>query len=328
MAKDYYQVLEVNRDASEDEIQKAYRRLARKYHPDIADDKEQATKKFQEIQQAYDVLSDQKKRSLYDSYGPNFEQMAGAPFGQGPGGQQMDIDLNDLFGRGGPFGGNSGGGRGGFEDILRQFGGGFQPGQQGFGPEGFPQQQAQAAPMDLDIQQESTISFHAAVKGGQHAITLQRPGSKAEEFKFKIPAGIESGKKIRLRGQGRQDPQSGRKGDLLIRIKVAPHPCYQRSGNHLHLRLPIHVSEAIRGGKIDVPTPHGTIAVTIPAGSSSHKTLRLKSMGVKPEKGTPGDLLIELEITVPKLNDELLEKLIGPLAVEEAAVDIRRDIRW
>ncbi len=338
MAKDYYRVLGIERGASAEEIQKAYRSLARKYHPDIAEDKDAAKQKFQEVQQAYDVLSDEKKKQMYDRYGADFEQMGGHPFGGGGGGgQQMDIDLNDLFGAGGPFGGNAGGG---FEDILKQFGGGFAPGQSGFGGfdphqdprhagRGSGQRHAQQtqAPPNLDLQQEVTVSFHTAVIGGQHQIALQR-GSKVEEFTFKVPAGIEDGKKIRLRGQGISDPHSGQKGDLLIKINVAPHPCYRRSGKNLLVQLPIHYSEAARGAKVDLPTPHGTISITIPPGSSSHKTLRLKSMGVKTEQGPDGDLLVELQIVVPEQRDGAYEESLESLSQLESEMPIRNEIRW
>ena len=267
MAEDYYKILGVSRDASDEEIQKAYRKLARKYHPDLTDDKEAAKRNFQKVQQAYDVLSDKKKRDMYDQLGPDFERYAaaGAGPGAGPGGQQMDIDLNDLFRGGSPFGGGGSAsfGGGGFEDILRQFGGG------GFGQAGTT---GQAGPMptpDLDIQQEVTVPFSTIVLGGQHQITLQRGSGKTEELQFKVPAGIEDGKKIRLRGQGRF--YEGQRGDLLIKVKSAPHPVYRRQGMNLLVELPITFTEAALGAKVDLPTPHGTISVTIPAGSSSGK---------------------------------------------------------
>ena len=187
MAEDYYKILGVDRSASEDEIHKAYRKLARKYHPDLTDDKEFAKRQFQQVQQAYDVLSDEKKREMYDQLGPDFEQYsaAGARGGGGGGGQQMDIDLNDLFRGGTPFGngGASGFGGGGLDDILRQFGGGFgQAGAAGYG-----QPQPPAPTPDLDIQQEVVVPFSTIVLGGQHQILLQRQSGKTEELRFKVP---------------------------------------------------------------------------------------------------------------------------------------------
>ncbi len=325
MPADYYKTLGVDRSASTEDIQKAYRKLARKHHPDLADDKEAAKQKFQEIQQAYDVLSDEEKRSLYDRFGPDFEKMAGAGAGPfGGGGGQMDIDLNDLFGSGGPFagGGSPFGGAGGqgagLEDILRQFGGGF--GQAG------PQTQAQPQPQqNLDLEESVTISFHNSVVGGQRQISVKRGSGKVEEFTFKIPAGIENGKKIRLRGQGQTDPRTGKQGDLLIKINVASHPHYWRKDKNLHVKLPITIAEATLGGKIDLPTPHGTIAVTIPPGSASGKTLRLKGMGIKTSSGD-GDLIIDLEIVVPtSLTDEQKQSL---REIAETMDNPRADLSW
>lgn len=319
MAEDYYKVLGVDRKASEDDIQKAYRRLARKHHPDMADDKEASKQKFQAVQQAYDVLSDSKKRSLYDQFGPDFEQVAAGH--QAGGGRQMDIDLKDLFGGGGPFAGGQGS-SGAFDDILRQFGGGFSQGgfAEGFGqtpnrqggrhPGGVPNE---PVPGSSDIQQEVTVSFNTAVLGGQHQMALKRGDGKVEEFKFKVPAGIEDGKKIRLRGQGRTDPRTGKPGDLLVKIRIAAHPVYQRKGSNLVVQLPISFSEAALGAKVDLATPHGTIAVTIPPASSSHKTLRLKGMGIQPAQGDSGDLLVELQIVAPQNLDSTQQDVLQSL---------------
>lgn len=288
MAEDYYKTLEVSRTASAEEIQKAYRRLARKYHPDLHEDekeKEKAKQRFQQIQSAYDVLSEPEKRELYDRYGENFQQMPqGSPFGggagaAGPGG--MEIDFSQLFGGGGP----------GFEQIFRQFGGApGGGGQRRRGPQ--PMQQ----PMDLDLEEEITVPFSVAVSGGEHQLSLTR-GGKTETLTIKIPKGIEPGKKIRLRRQGQVGP-GGTQGDLIVAVKVAPHPSYMRTGNQLHVKLPITVEEAVLGTKVDLPTPHGTITVTVPAGSSSGRVLRLKGMGV--HDGSKGDLLAEIEIVVPE----------------------------
>ena len=287
--EDYYKILGVSKDASADEIQKAYRKLARKFHPDLHADKEEkdrekAKQQFQKVQQAYDVLSDEKKRQMYDM-GPSFGQAGGGnpfggaggnPFGGGAGG----IDLSQMFG--------GGGGGGGFEDILRQMGGGG-------GPMGGRQQ---APPRrGSDIEKEITIPFATSVVGGQHQVSLQRTKSKVDKIDVKIPAGIESGKKIRLRGQGQSS--GGPAGDLLITVKIAPHPNYARKGLNLQISIPITLREAAEGATIDLPTPHGTVALKVPAGTSSGKSLRLKGMGVKaPSKS--GDLIATLQIAIPK----------------------------
>jgi DnaJ-class molecular chaperone len=316
MADDYYQLLGVSKNASEEEIQKAYRKQARKYHPDLhvdKDDKEKkkVTQKFQQIQQAYDVLSDKKKRQMYDQYGPQFEQMAGAggsPFGGGGGGGNPfgagGIDLGSLFGGGGP------GGAGGFEDILRQMGGGGG--------------RAQGPAKGKDIDQEITVPFATAILGGKHQVNLSR-GGKTERLDVTIPPGIESGKKIRLRGQGH--PGGAHPGDLLVTVKVAGHPVYARKGLNLMVEVPITIVEAVEGAKIDLPTPHGTVVLTVPAGTSSGKTLRLKGMGIK-SKDRSGDLLVTLQIGVPpEISDADREK-IGQLSEAWLSPDTREKLRW
>lgn len=289
--EDYYKVLGVAKNASADKIQKAYRKLARKYHPDLHADQEEkvrerAKQQFQKVQQAYDVLSDAKKRQMYDQLGPNFEQMGGGnPFGGGSnpfGGGAGGIDLSQVFGGGG----------GGFEDILRQMGGAGQMG---------PGRGRQAAPSKgRDVEQEITVPFATAVLGGQHQVSLQRNNGKVDKIDVKIPAGIDSGKKIRLRGQGQS--AGGPPGDLMITVNVAPHPNYTRKGLNLHVTVPITLMEAAEGAAIDLPTPHGTVSLKVPAGTSSGKSLRLKGMGIKGISSS-GDLIAVIQIMVP---DEVL----------------------
>ena len=316
MADDYYQILGVSRNASEDEIQKAYRKQARKFHPDLHADKDEkekkrVTQKFQQIQQAYDVLSDPKKRKMYDQFGPQFEQMGGGnpfggggnPFGGGGGGSQ--IDISQLFG-----------GAGGFEDLFRQMGGG--------GGRGGTRTAPQAAKGD-DIEQQITIPFAIAILGGKYQISVQRQNGSQERIAVAIPAGIESGKKIRLRGQG--EPGAAGAGDLLIKVDIAAHPKFARRGNNLAVDIPISLLEAAEGAKIDVPTPHGTVTLTIPAGTSSGKTFRLKGMGIK-GKDRNGDLLVTVQIHIPKeIDSEDLEQ-ISRLSQAWNSTDPRDQIRW
>jgi DnaJ-class molecular chaperone len=297
MAEDYYKTLGISKSATTGEIQKAYRKLARQYHPDRfvdSDDKERANAKqmFQKVQQAYDVLSDQNKRQLYDQYGEGFDQMAGGnPFAGagragGGGNPYGSFDFSQIFGGAGGAGGKGGGG---FEDILRQMGGGARRG----GPQAPP-----PPSKDLDIEKEITISFGVAVLGGKHQLRLTRPNGKVESIDIKIPAGIEQGQKIRLKGQGHSGPR-GASGDLMVKVKIAGHPKFTRTGLNLNLTVPITLREAAEGAKIDVPTPHGTVTLSVPPGSSSGKSLRLKGMGIRAKNGS-GDQYVTLQIVIPE----------------------------
>lgn len=316
--QDYYKILGVSKGASEDEIQKAYRKLARKYHPDLQgdDEKEQerAKQKFQKVQQAYDVLSDPKKRQMYDRMGPGFEQMGGNPFGgQNPFGGAGGIDLSQIFG--------GAGGGGGFEDIFRQMGGG--PGAMG----GRGGRRPQAPAKGSDTEQEITVAFATAVLGGQHQVSLQRRSGKVERIDVKIPPGIEANKKIRLRGQGNSGPGGGPAGDLLIKVKIAQHPNYSRKGMNLHVSVPITLVEAVEGAKIDIPTPHGTIAIKVPPRTTSGKPLRLKGMGIK-GKDRSGDLIATLQIAVPENASDSDLELIKQLDESWFDENLRSELTW
>ncbi len=316
MAEDYYKTLGVGRDASPEDILKAYRDLARKYHPDLNPENEQAKEKFQQVQNAFDVLNDTKKREMFDRYGSDFEA-AGAAAGPawqggGPqGGQGFDVNLEDLFG------GRGGGGGGGFADLFKQFG---QRGRQ--------QQRQPAAPArGANLRHELTVPFTTAVLGGEAQIAVRRSDGRAETIQVKIPAGISSGKKIRLRGQGEPSPNGGPDGDILIQLLVASHPHFQRQGKRLDVRVPITLAEAIAGAKVDVPSPHGTITLTVPPGTSSGSKLRVKGQGVPDEKGSPGDLFAELQIVLPKEMDEADRKQLCEV-VEKYSDNPRSKLRW
>ncbi|MEM7454590.1 MAG: DnaJ C-terminal domain-containing protein [Planctomycetota bacterium] len=320
MPDDYYRTLDVPRSASGDEIQKAYRRLARKYHPDLYADKsdaekDRATKKFQQIQQAYDVLGDAEKRQMYDQFGPEYERMRA-----GGGGQPFDF--SQVFGQGGPGGGP--GGMGSLEDLLRQFG--MQGGMGGMPPGGRPGGSPPGPRKGENLEQEITVAFGTSVLGGEHQVSVDR-ANKVETIAIKIPPGIESGKKIRVRGQGRRGFEGGERGDLMIRVKVAPHPVYTRSGLNLKVTVPITLKEAVEGAKVDLPTPHGTISMTVPAGTASGKSLRLKNMGIKtPQAG--GDIIATLQITMPaELSDED-RKLVEQLELAWNGQSPRDGLMW
>ena len=299
MADDYYKVLGVARGASEDEIRTAYRELARKHHPDLNPDDKGAKEKFQEVTKAFEVLSDEEKRKQYDQFGPAFESIGGGPgFGGGRGrgnpfgggGSNVEFDLNDLFG-----GGGAAGAGGGFADLFKQFGGGPQPRGRG------------AAPKQRgdDIAHELTIPFATAITGGEAAISLARSGGKTETLTVKIPAGVDSGRKIRLRGQGNPSPNGGPAGDILLTVQVSPHPVFRRSGTRLDVAVPVTLAEASAGAKVEVPTPKGVITLTVPPGTSSGKRLRVKGHGVDPHGDKPGDLYAEIAIVLPEaLSDD------------------------
>jgi DnaJ-class molecular chaperone len=298
MAQDHYKTLGVPRNASAADIQKAYRDLARKYHPDVNPEKS-ATKKFQQIQAAFDVLNNPEKREMYDRYGSSFETMGqggpqwraargGAPPGAGgfPGGADTeDMDFSQFFGE--RFGQEAPSGWG---DVFAQFRQARQGGRPG----------AAARRRGADLTHELEIPFTTSIAGGQIEIAVTRQPGKTETISVKIPPGIEEGKKIRIRGQGEPAPARGTPGDILITIHVAPHPLFQRRGNDLHLRLPVTLAEAALGAKVDVPTPTGTVALTIPPETSSGTRLRIRGRGVKPRSGSAGDLLAEVQIVLPK----------------------------
>jgi DnaJ-class molecular chaperone len=315
MDQDYYSTLGVSRDASAEDIRKAYRDLAIKYHPDKNPDDESAKKKFQAVQSAFDVLDDSSKREMYDRYGSSFEQMsAGGPRG-GRGGAGFqgaeDADLSQFFGE--RYGGDP---SGGFHDIFSQFT--RAGGRRGRGRQ-------QPPPRGEDVQMTHDIPFNVAVQGGESRVSVRRPDGKVETIAVRIPAGVVDGKKIRLRGQGQ--PGAGEPGDLILAVRVAAHPYFSRRGNNLTLRMPIALADAIEGGKIDVPTPQGTVALSVPPMTSGGTKLRVKGHGVEPKGKTPGDLIVELQIQLPEsLDDETVQKLRE--ASTPAADDPRKQVVW
>ncbi len=319
MAEDHYNTLGLQRDASQADIEKAYRDLARKYHPDLNPDDKKAKEKFQKVQAAFDVLSNSEKREMYDRYGSSFESMgAGGPhsgawqggpgFGGGAGGFRFDeVDLGDLLGRG--FAQGQQQAPGGFGDFFRQFRRESQRTGKGTTPR-----------HGTDIRHEIQIPFNTAVVGGQIEIALARQSGKTERINVKIPPGIEDGKKIRVRGQGEAGPAGGPPGDILITVRVAPHPHFTRHGNNLTVRVPVTLAEAALGAKIDVPSPQGTVTLTVPPGTSSGTKLRVKGHGVPGRDGTAGDLLAELSIVLPKKLDPAEQEQIR-------AIDQRQPLR-
>ena len=318
MPPDPYATLGVDRKASHEEISKAYRTLARKYHPDLNPNDESAKKKFQEVQAAFEILGDEKKRQRFDQFGHGFESVgAGGPgraWGAGAGGgQTFEFDLNDRFGGGGP-------GEGGFADIFRQFSsrGGHAGGRRARRP---------APSRGSDLEVPLTVPFTTAVNGGEASISVRRGSGKVETINVKVPAGIDTGKKIRVRGQGEAGPDGGPSGDILIAVEVASHPHFRRHGDQLEVALPITLAEAVGGAKVEVPTPKGTVTLTIPPGTSSGKRLRIRGHGVQTAGRTPGDLIAEVRIVLPSdLTPEQQQQLLDIARADRR--NPREDLRW
>lgn len=291
---DYYKILGVEKTATQEELKKAYRKLALKYHPDKNKDNKAAEEQFKKISEAYAVLSDKEKRQQYDTFGSaGFQQRY----------SQEDIfrnvDLGDILRE---FGINFGGGRttfrtsgmGGntFEDMFRQPGGG-----RGGTFREFHHQPVKGSDLSLEL----PITLEEVLTGTEKTISPGR-GAMGEKVSVKIPAGIESGKKLRVTGKGSPSPMGGQAGDLYLLIRVEPHHLFQREGNHLIIDLPVPYSSAALGGEIEVPTLEGkNLKTKIPAGCQPQAKLRLRGQGL-PEKpgGRRGDLLVKITVTVPK----------------------------
>jgi len=310
--RDYYEVLGVARDATPEAIKKAYRALARKNHPDVNPGDKGAEARFKEVQQAYDILSDKEKREKYDRYGDAaFEGMAAAGARSGASNFTFRFgepgfetgDFSQFFGPMGSHGVDTdeaeSGGPGIFEDLLGRMRGGRT---------GRPR-------VGRAMESHLTIPFLTAVRGGETTIELQRGEGKTESLVVKIPPGIDTGARLRLKGRGEPGPKDSPAGDLTIIITVEPHPYFRREGRDLEVEVPVTVSEAILGAKIDIPTLDGLKSLPIPAGSSSGRKLRLKGQGI-PASGnkSAGDLFVILKVVVPKSIDETSRKLIDEFA--------------
>jgi len=295
MAEDLYQTLGVDRNASKEDIQKSYRKLARKYHPDLNQDDNKAQEKFKRVQEAYDVLSDEEKRAAYNRYGSDFEKIRSGGFNPGTaGGASFEgLDLEQIFG--GRGGGGGAGFENGFSDFFEQMTGG-RGGTRGPGPRGGARR---AAPTPGEnIRHEIQIPLQKAMTGGATEFYV-RSASASPKLSVNIPQGIESGTKMRLRGKGEPSASGGPAGDLILVVNVTEHPLFKRAGRNLELTLPVTLKEAALGTKIDVPTPNSTISLSIPPCSSSGRKLRIKGQGVPDPNGTAGDLIVVYRFCCP-----------------------------
>jgi molecular chaperone DnaJ len=274
--KDYYEILGVKKTATDEELKKAYRTLAKKYHPDKNKGNKDAENKFKEISEAYAVLSDKEKREQYDRLGSE-------AFGPGGANPFAGFDFSQFMGGGGGARGRRGGTRSrtvDFTDIFGDLfggGGGFEaPAQRGG-----------------DIEAETTINFRDAILG----TTIELRYEDGSTVKVKIPEGVADGQRLRIRGKGQQG--SAGAGDLNLLVHVKPHPFFERRGDDIHIELPITIGEAVRGTEIDVPTIHGPVRARIPAGTQGGQTFRLTGKGVK-KKTKSGDHYYKVAITVPR----------------------------
>jgi molecular chaperone DnaJ len=357
---DYYELLGVSRKATAKDIRTAFRKLARKYHPDLNPGDKSAEEKFKQLQEAYDVLSDTKKRQMYDQYG--FYSDNAPPPGYAGGAEAGDPNVNFDFG-GFDFGGGSGGaGTGGsFRDLFSQFFGGGRGGAMG---------QEQEPGGDLEYQIE--IDFWDAVRGAVKKLQITRLDTcevchgtgavgtpqtcptcngtgqvqqaagklrtpckncggegrvrRTETIDVRIPAGVANGGRVRVPGRGNAGTMGAPPGDLYLRVVVRPHEFFERRGNDLYTKVPVTVAEASLGAKVEVPTIDGRSLVRIPPGTNSGKTLRLKEKGVPSARnGERGDQYVEIQVVVPEPTDERVRNLMKELA-EIAPADPRKDL--
>jgi DnaJ-class molecular chaperone len=281
-SKDYYEILGVKKTAAEEEIKKAYRTLAKKYHPDRNKGNKEAENKFKEVSEAYAVLSDKEKREQYDRLGREAFSFGGAGGGQNP---FAGFDFSQFGGARARSGRRGAGGPAGFTDIFSDlFGGGGASGIE------FEEMPARGH----DINAELTIGFREAVTGATMDLTVN-----GSHIKVKIPEGVADGQTIRLRGKGGPGGRGGPAGDLNVLVHVTPHPFFERRGDDIYIDLPVTAGEAIRGAEVEVPTIRGPVRAKIPAHTQAGRTFRLTGKGVKKKSGGNGDEYYRVEIHVP-----------------------------
>ena len=338
--KDYYEILGVPRTASEAEIKKAFRKLARQYHPDVAKNKKQAEEKFKEINEAYEVLGDAAKRKKYDELGPNWS--AGADFRPPPGWESFGGG-NRTAGQGArgedfefQFGGT------GFSDFFEQFFGsrGARSGG-GFGRSGGFAEEEYASERGRDIEGDIMVTLDEAIRGSVRAVSVQRAapcehcggtgrraghvcnvcgGSgrvpKTENYQVKIPAGVNEGQRLRIAGRGEAGIGGGSSGDLFLRVRLARHPDFAVEDHNLIYEADIAPWEAVLGAEVSVPTLNGRINIRVPAGTQNGQKLRVRGRGLPRHGGAGGDLIVTMNIEVPTQISESERKIWEQLARE------------
>lgn len=309
--KDYYAILGVARTASSADIKKAFRKLAREYHPDVAKDKKRAEEKFKAVNEAYEVLGDPVRRQQYDQLGANWK--SGADFrpppgwgrSAGGGGERTEFEFN--------FGGT------GFSDFFEQLFGGRRNGQSRSGAS-----EAEPAERGADIEGDILVSLEEAMRGSQRAVNVrhavvcsvcggsghrgaracvacegQGRVSKSETYQVKIPAGVTEGQRLRLAGRGEAGSRGGSAGDLFLRVRLAKHPDFEVSGHNLIYEAPVAPWEAVLGGNLSVPTLEGHVNIKVPPGTQNGQKLRVRHRGLTSRAGERGDLLVVIQVEVP-----------------------------
>ncbi len=308
--KDPYDILGVSRSASQDEIKRTYRRLAKQHHPDRNPGNKQAETRFKEVQAAYEVLGDPQRRAQYDRFGaggprPDFQSWTTAgtsPF--------EGFDFN--FGSAGDLSSI-------FEQFFRR------PAARARSRRAASRQ---PPPRGADLEHTVLLSFEEAARGTSREIRLTASGPKAntERIEFRIPAGVADDQRIRVKGKGHDGP--GGRGDLMIRCRVEPHRYFRRDGNDILLDLPLSLTEAVRGAKIEIPTLDGVTRVTVPPGTSGGTKLRLRGKGIHAQRSaTPGDLYVITRVVVPKELSARADKLLDELA-DELKQHPREGLGW
>lgn len=309
--KDYYEVLGVPRSAGDAEIKKAFRKLAREFHPDVAKDKKRAEEKFKELNEAYEVLSDPEKRKKYDELGANWK--SGSEFRPPPGWEQN-------FGGGGrsrhtgpghyefEFGGT------GFSDFFEQFFGSRRGGA-GFGAAPGFAEDATFAQAGRDIEGDIMVTLEEAMHGSVRSVSVRRE-RKTETYQVKVPPGVTAGQKLRLTGKGEQGSGGGQAGDLYLRVRLAKHPDFEVDDHNLIYEADLAPWEAVLGANLSVPTLAGRVNIKIPAGTQSGQKLRVRGRGLPVRSGGHGDLIVVTRVVVPEKLSEAERKQWEQLARE------------
>jgi curved DNA-binding protein len=293
--RDYYETLGVSKTANEDEIRSAFRKLARKYHPDVAKDKKTAEEKFKQINEAYEVLSDPEKRRKYDQLGEHWNQPGGfqppPQWGAGQPGGGFHRGSGENGGVEFEFGGT------GFSDFFEAFFGGGR-GRSAFG--GFGQRETMAE-RGSDVEADIMVTLEEALHGSTRQVSLRRAGSmKTETYQVRIPRGVREGQRIRLAGQGEASERGGKSGDLFLRVRLARRPDFSVEGSDLVHEVKIAPWQAVLGDELIVPTLEGNARLKLPSGTQGGQRFRLRERGLPGVSGQRGDLYVVVQIALPK----------------------------